>query len=107
MEVNPVSGIERVPLVAASIMRRVNDGVFIFTCNVQFAEYDCLTKHAFVYDSHFKPLHQSKRCGVLIDNKADAPNFFWRINTDQERKFCDMRLKRSLVVCAIWNMNTE
>ena len=30
-------------------------------------------KHAFVYESHFKPLHQSKYCGALIDNRADAP----------------------------------
>ena len=26
-----------------------------------------------VYDSHFKPLHQSKCCGDLIDNRDDAP----------------------------------
>ena len=25
------------------------------------------------YDSHFKPLHQTKCFGVLIDNRADAP----------------------------------
>ena len=24
-------------------------------------------------DSHFKPLHQSKCCGDLIDNRVDAP----------------------------------
>ena len=38
MEVTPVSGIERVPWGAASIMIRVNDGVFICTCNVQSSE---------------------------------------------------------------------
>ena len=35
----------------------------------------CVRKHAFVYDSHFKPLHQSKCCWALIDNRADAHIF--------------------------------
>ena len=30
-------------------------------------------KHVFFYDSHFKPLHKSKCCGNLIDNRDDAP----------------------------------
>ena len=34
MNVTPVSGIERVAWGAAIILRRVNDGVFICTCNV-------------------------------------------------------------------------
>ena len=33
----------------------------------------CKTKHVFVYDIHFKPLHQPKFCRALIDNKADSP----------------------------------
>ena len=73
MEVTVVSGIEILPWGPASILKRVNAGVFICTCNVQSVEYDCWTKHAFVYDSHFKPLHKTKCCGVLIDNRADAP----------------------------------
>ena len=56
-----------------SILRRVNGGVFIFTCNVQSVEYNYWTKHAFVYDSHFKSLHQAKYCGVLLDNRSDTP----------------------------------
>ena len=47
MEVNPVSGIEREPWGADCILRRVYDGVFICTCNVQSDEYNCWTKHAF------------------------------------------------------------
>ena len=54
-------------------MRIVNDGVFICTYNVKYDEYNFWTKHAVFYDSHFKPLHQSKCCGDLIDNRADAP----------------------------------
>ena len=34
-----------------------------------------LEKNAFVYDIHFKPFHQSKCCGYLIDNRADATIF--------------------------------
>ena len=41
MNVTPVSGIEQVAWGAASILRRVNDGVFICTCNVQSVEYNC------------------------------------------------------------------
>ena len=75
MKVTPVSGIEREPWGAACIMRRVNDEVFICTCNVKSDEYNYWGKHAFFYDSRFQPLHQSKCCGVLIDNRADAPIF--------------------------------
>ena len=56
-------------------MRTVNDGVYICTWNVKNVEYDLWTNHAFVYDSHYKPLHQTKCCGVLIDNRDDAPIF--------------------------------
>ena len=73
MKVNPVSGIEREPWGAACILRSVNSGVLICTFNVQSDEYKCWGKHTFVYDSHFKPLHQSKCCGVLVDNRDDAP----------------------------------
>ena len=30
-------------------------------------------KHAFFYESYFKPLHRLKCCGSLIDNRVDAP----------------------------------
>ena len=73
MNVTPVSVIERVAWGAASIIRTLNDGVYICACNVQSVEYNGWTKHAFVYDSHFKPLHQTKCCGVFIDNRDDAP----------------------------------
>ena len=59
MKVTSVSGIEREPWGAASIMRKVNNGVLICTCNFQNVEYKCCTKHAFFYDSNFKPLHQN------------------------------------------------
>ena len=36
-------------------------------------KYNLWTKHAFVYDSHYKPLHKTEFYGVLIDNRADAP----------------------------------
>ena len=73
MNVTPVSGINRVDWGAASILRRVNDGVYICTCNFHYDEYNLWTKHAFFYDSHYKPLHQTKCFGVLIENRADAP----------------------------------
>ena len=46
--------------------------MFVCTCNVKSYEYKGWTKHAFIYESNFKPLHQSKCCGALIDNRADA-----------------------------------
>ena len=54
-------------------MRRLNDGVYVCTCNVQSVEYNLWKEREFVYNSHYKPLHQTKCCGVLIDNIADAP----------------------------------
>ena len=73
MRVNPVSGIEREPWGTASILKRVSYGVYICTCLVRSYEYKYKTKHAFIFDSHFKPLHQSNVFGDLIDNRADAP----------------------------------
>ena len=58
MRVTLVSGIEIERWGTASIIRRVNDGVYICTCLVRYYEYNFKTKHAFVFDSHFKPLHQ-------------------------------------------------
>ena len=66
MSVTPVSRIEREPSVSASIIRIVNDGVYIFTCSVISDEYKCKTKHAFVFDSHFKPFHQSNVLGLSL-----------------------------------------
>ena len=66
MNMNSVSGIDQLPWGEASILRTVNDGVYIYKCNVRNIEYDLWKKHAFVYDSHYKPLHQTKCCGVLI-----------------------------------------
>ena len=73
MEVTVVSWIERVPWGPAIILKIVNDGVFICTCNVEYIEYDCWIKHIFVYDSNFKTLHRTKYFGVLVDNRSDAP----------------------------------
>ena len=75
MNVTPVSGVEQLAWGAASILRKVNDGVFIYTSNFQSVEYRCWKKHAFFNDSHFVHLHQTKCCRVLINNRADAHIF--------------------------------
>ena len=49
MRVTPVSGIEREPWVKASILRRVNDGVYICTCSFKSDQYKCKTKHSFIF----------------------------------------------------------
>ena len=64
----------------------MNDGVFICTCNVKSDEYKCWKKYAFVYDSHFKPLHESKFCGSLVDNRADAPIFVLEYKDNETKK---------------------
>ena len=105
MKVTPVSGIEQVSWGAASILRRVNDGFLICTCNVQSVEYNCCKKHAFVYDSHFKPLHQSKCCGVLIDNRADAPICVFEDKDIESKKNLKHALKGSFVgMCHVKNL---
>ena len=53
MRVTPVSGIEIEPWGSASIMRKLNDGVYICTCNIKSDDYKCWTKDAFVFDSQF------------------------------------------------------
>ena len=85
----------------------MNDGVYICVCNVQNVKYDLWKKHAFVYDSHYKPLHQTECCGVLIDNVADAPICVLE-DKDRESKYnWIVPLKSSLVGSAMWNMYTK
>ena len=72
MNITPMSGIKEVKWGAASILKTVNDGVYICICNVHNVKYDLWKKHAFVYEIHYKPLNQTDCCGVLIDNRADA-----------------------------------
>ena len=93
MNMTPVFGIDRVAWVAASILRTVNDVVYICTCNVKNVKYDLWTKHAFVYDSHYKPLHKTEFCGVLIDNRADAPIFVLEDKDRESNKQLDHALK--------------
>ena len=85
MRLTTASGVEIETWGAASILRRVNDGVYICTCSVKYDEYKCMTKHAFSFDIHFKPLHESKYCGALIDNISDALFFrgFWKRDKDE------------------------
>ena len=47
MNITPVSGIEEVKWGAASILKTVNDGVYICVFNVKNVKYDLWTKHAF------------------------------------------------------------
>ena len=71
----------------------MNDGVYIYTCNVQSVEYNCWKKHSLVYDSHYKPFHQNKCCGVLIDNRAYAPIFVLEEKDRESKKQLDHALK--------------
>ena len=75
MKLTPVSGIEIEPWGVACILIKVNDGVFVCTCNAKSDEYNFSTRHAFFYYSRFKPLHQQKCCGDLIGNIAGANIF--------------------------------
>ena len=58
MNATPLFYIEREPWSVASILKKVNNGVYICTRSVRSDEYMCNTKHVFLYDSHFKLLHR-------------------------------------------------
>ena len=73
MNVTPVFQIEIEPWGAASILIKVIDGVYICSYSVRSGEHRCKTERAFVYDSQFKTLHQSKWYEDLIDNRTYAP----------------------------------
>ena len=49
--------------------------------------------NALVYDSNYKPLHQTKCCGVLIDNRADTPIYVLEDNYRESNKQLDHALK--------------
>ena len=71
----------------------MNDGVYICVCNVQNVKYNLWKRHAFVYDSHYKPLHRTDCCGGLIDNRADAHICFLE-NKDRAKKKLDYDLQQ-------------
>ena len=54
-------------------------------------------KKAFVYDSHFKPLHQSKCCGALIYNRSDSPICVLKDKDRETNKNLGHSLKHFLV----------
>ena len=51
-------------------------------------------KHAFVYDSHFKPYHQQIFFWDIIDNRTDAPIFVLNDND----KGNELNLKNALKI---------
>ena len=71
----------------------MNYGVYICTCNVKNVKYYLWTKREFVYESHYKPMHQTKCCGVLIDNRADAPICVLEDKYRESKKQLDHALK--------------
>ena len=87
MNITPVLGIEEVSWGAANILRTV------YTCNVKNVEYDLWKNHEFIYDSHYKILHQTKCCGVLIDNRDDAPICVLEDKERESKKQLDLALK--------------
>ena len=60
MTVTPVLKTERENWGTNSMIIKVYDGVYICTYSLLPADYHHETKHAFVYDSNFKPLYQRK-----------------------------------------------
>ena len=71
--------------------------MYICSCSVRSDEYRCKTKHAFVYDNHFKHLQQSKNYGDLINNTGNAPIFVLEDN-DRDTK---LNLKHSLKISLV------
>ena len=67
----------------------------------------CKTKQTFIYDSHFKPSHQPKYCGALIDNREDALIYYLNDNDRETNLNLKNLLKVSLVYCALWNTSTK
>ena len=64
--VTPVLNTEREQWGTCSVLRKVNDGVYICSCSVISEEYMCKTKHAFVYDKKFKPLEKQECLGISL-----------------------------------------
>ena len=104
MEVNPVSGIERKPWGASCILIRVNDGVLICTCTVQYYEYNFWGKHAFFFTVISNLCINQNVVGFSLIIELMHLFVFWRIKKEQQRKIWDMPLNNYLVVCAMWNM---
>ena len=94
MNITQVSGIEEVAWGAVSIIKIVNDVVYICVCNIHNVKYNLWTKHYFVYDSHYKPLHQTECCGVLVDNRADALIFVLEDEDRARNSYLDLALRQ-------------
>ena len=47
----------------------------------------------FFFEIHYKPLHQTECCGVLIDNRSDAPIFVLEDNDRASKRDLDLSLR--------------
>ena len=57
------------------IIKVIDDGVFVCTCNIFYDMTKIDTSHAFVYDSHSEQKEMIECCSANIDNKYLAPIF--------------------------------
>ena len=57
--------------------------------------------------SNFKPLHQSKCCGALIDNRSDAPICVLEDKEGEKNLNLIHARKMFLVDSALWNISTK
>ena len=73
MSILPVNIIERKKWGANSILRKINNGVYIFTCTVTNIDKKYTTDHAFVYNIFFKLFGEENCCGAPIDIRKYTP----------------------------------
>ena len=59
------------------------------------------------FDGHFKPFHQSKCCGDLIDNRTDEPIYVLDDDDRESKNSLKNSLKQSLVESALWNTSKK
>ena len=55
------------------ILLVIYDIVYVCICTVYSYAFKEVTKHAFVYDSHFSTKEKSKLYKAVIDNRSYAP----------------------------------
>ena len=107
MRLTPVSGIEREPWGASSILRRVNDGFYICTCWVRSDEYKCKTKHNFFLTVTSNLCTNQNFVGISLIIELIHLFLFWRINKEIKSWILYMPWNISLVDSTLWNMSTK
>ena len=107
MTMAPVLHIEREPMGPLGILMRIDDGVYVWICNVYFNVLKNHTQHAFVYESYSSKKVKSAFWGAIIDNRTYEPICVLEGKYRETKKNWRICLGNYFKACALWIFHSK